>query len=460
MPSDHNRFYVRETPIIFKTKFIMTLPKVLILNQPFVSNTGGGITMTNLFSGWDQDKLAVACSGYLLTPEIDARICNNYYQLGHEERKWIFPMNLISRKYPSGMVKFTDESKNKVISTKQKSKTRVNFIMKYAFPMLTYLGFHHFMAKTQLSSQFCKWLDAFKPDVIYAQCSSLESIRLCLAIQEYLKKPFVFHMMDDWPALIGVRGFMKNYWKKKVDTEFKRLLNGVDVAMAISDYMAEEYKTRYNKEFITFHNPINVAFWRSGQKQRIELGEKINIMYAGRIGLGIDTSLKTIASAIEQVGNELALNIELIVQAQEAPPWIKEYKCVRYQAFLPYEELPRVLGAADFMILPYDFSADSLAYIKFSMPTKAPEYMASGTPILIFAPKDTALVQYAENYKWASVVTKNSVEALAKRLKELLLNNSLRKEISETAKTIAEERHDDAMVAGHFREVLRSVVKV
>ena len=44
----------------------MILPKVLIIGQPFNNDTGGGITLTNLFNGWDRDKLAVACSGYLL----------------------------------------------------------------------------------------------------------------------------------------------------------------------------------------------------------------------------------------------------------------------------------------------------------------------------------------------------------------------------------------------------------
>ena len=43
----------------------MSLPKVLIINQPFNNNTGGGITLSNLFCSWGRDKLAVACSGYL-----------------------------------------------------------------------------------------------------------------------------------------------------------------------------------------------------------------------------------------------------------------------------------------------------------------------------------------------------------------------------------------------------------
>ena len=48
----------------------MALPKVLILGQPFNNDTGGGITLSNLFNGWDRDKLAVTCLGYLLLDTI------------------------------------------------------------------------------------------------------------------------------------------------------------------------------------------------------------------------------------------------------------------------------------------------------------------------------------------------------------------------------------------------------
>ena len=64
------------------------------------------------------------------------------------------------------------------------------------------------------------------------------------------------------------------------------------------------------------------------------------------------------------------------------------------------------------------------------MPTKAPEYMASGTPIIIFAPQDTALVQYAEKYNWAAVVTENSVAVLIEKLRKLVLDISLREQIA------------------------------
>jgi hypothetical protein len=44
------------------------------------------------FSGWDRDKIAVACSPYILQDNIDTEICDTYYQLGRKEGKWRFPL--------------------------------------------------------------------------------------------------------------------------------------------------------------------------------------------------------------------------------------------------------------------------------------------------------------------------------------------------------------------------------
>lgn len=432
----------------------MQLPKVLILNQPFVTNTGGGITMSNLFSGWDNDKLAVTCLGYLLTKDIDPEICNNYYQLGSEERKWSFPFNLLSRKYSSGPIKFNDVSKNKVVDESSKSKSRVGFLNKYMNPILEYTGLVHIITKIILSEKFRNWLDEYNPDVVYAQCSSRASILFCIAVQNYLKKPFIFHMMDDWPSLIGVKGLMKKSWQRRIDSEFRTLLNVTDIHLGISDYMSEAYQERYGKDFATFHNPIDLEFWQKGQKKNYDLSQNPTILYAGRIGLGIDSALKSIAEAISNVNNELHMSIKFIIQAQSAPSWIKNYNHVEHKTFVPYEQLPYEFGSADFLILPYDFSPESLAYIKYSMPTKASEYMASGAPIIIYAPKETALVQYAENNSWASIVTQQDESALTIELKKLVLDKDYRESLATTAKKLAEERHDTKVVAQNFQEII------
>src|SRR5690606_36011641 len=150
------------------------------------------------------------------------------------------------------------------------------------------------------------------------------------------------------------------------------------------------------------------------------LPESPVLLYAGRVGLGIQKSLITIAKAIGQVNKELDLNIKFVLQTAEKPSWTEDFPHVLHSSIVAYDELPRMFSAADFLILPYDFSRKSIKYIQFSMPTKASEYMASGTPIIVFAPEATAIAKYAHEYGWADVVTENDTTTLAEALKNLV----------------------------------------
>jgi len=429
----------------------MSLPKVLILNQPFNTNSGGGVTLTNLFSGWDKDKLAVICSGRLLdtTPKLD--LCDEYYQIGEQEHKWLFPFSLIKRKYPSGLVQFdtSASAKPKV----GKSKLRVNLIMKVFYPTLEYLGISHLVSKLELSKEICQWLDEYNPDVIYAQANTREDINFCIALAEYLKKPMVFHMMDDWLSTNN-KGLFKGYWSRRIDQEFKKLLDKAVAFLSISDFMAEEYKKRYGKNFIPFHNPIDVDFWKKHQKQECDLADPVTVLYAGRTGLGIDSSLEVIAKAIQASNKSSTHPIKLILQTAEKPEWLNKYDCVQHKSFVAYEDLPRVFAQADFLILPYDFSPAAVQFIKYSMPTKASEYMVSGTPIIVFAPEETALVKYAKQHNWAAVVTENQVSRLTAVINELVSEQSQRQKIADNAKELAEKRHTATVVRAAFRDII------
>lgn len=430
----------------------MTLPKVLIIGQPFNNNTGGGITLSNLFDGWDRDKLAVACSAYLLLDNIDTEVCNTYYQLGCKEHKWRFPFNFLQRKYSSGLIKF-DRNRFQDL-TISKSKLRVKLIMNLFYPLLEYFGLSDYIKKTELSEEFCAWLKDYNPDVVYVQTSSRDAILFCLLLDSYLKKPLIFHMMDDWPSIINEKGLFKKYWQKKIDLEFRRLLDKASVLMSISDEMTREYKIRYNKNFITFHNPINIEFWKKYQRTSYELKESPTILYAGRIGLGIDTSLELIARALQQVNEKLKISSKFIIQTKEKPSWISLYKNVVHNDFVSYSDLPKVFSEADFLLLPYDFSPKSIKYIRFSMPTKAPEFMISGTPIILFAPRETAIVKYAEEYNWAKVITETNINGLSEAIKQLIENKDLRHQIALNAIKIAEKNHNSVDVTTQFKKVI------
>lgn len=434
----------------------MSLPRVLIVNQPFNNDSGGGITTTNLFKGWDKDKLAVASGSHLLEYNIDTSICDNYYQLGYDEFYMAFPFNLFQRKYRSGKIQFSKERMQNL--SVKKSKTRIAFIMKCVFPVLKYLGVYNRLHRTKLSGKFCEWIQEFKPDIIYTQPFSRAEVLFCIKLHEYLNKPLVFHMMDDWPSIISNRGLFKKYWSRKVDSDLRHLFDRTSLFISISDYMAKEYKKRYNRDFITFHNPVDIAFWKKSQKSDYTLKEPPTVLYAGRIGLSIETSLQVIAEAVHEINIESGLGLKFVLCTQNNPLWTKNYKCVEHRGFFSHDQMPSVLAGSDLLILPYDFSEESIKYIKYSMPTKATEYMISGTPIIVFAPEDTAIVHYAKENACAKIVTENSLDILVKALKELIADERARTEISRKAAQTAEVFHDGDYVRENFRNALASLV--
>ena len=124
-----------------------------------------------------------------------------------------------------------------------------------------------------------------------------------------------------------------------------------------------------------------------------------------------------------------------------------------------YKDLPRVFAEADFLYLPYDFSEESIRFIKYSMPTKAPEFMISGTPVIMFGPEETALVQDAIQNKWAKVVTENNIQLLADAVKELLGDPFLRRQTAQNAIKLAETNFNSVKIRSDFRNIISSITE-
>ncbi len=241
-------------------------PKVLIFGQPFNNYCGGGITLTNLFRGWPKDKIAVAYMGHGLY-NVTTDVCDTYYQLGREEHKWKFPFNLFQKSFPSGLKSIVVKTESP--GNQRKTGVRTEFVDRFFYPLLRWLGLFHSLSKISLSQKFMDWLSGFKPDVLYVQISSRETLLFACELIDYLKIPSVNHVMDDWPSSLTSNGLSGNYWIKKIDNELRQFNDRIDLHLSISEAMSDEYLKRYNKEFIPFHNPIESECLAPSHKKRI-----------------------------------------------------------------------------------------------------------------------------------------------------------------------------------------------
>lgn len=433
----------------------MKKPKILIFGQSFNSNTGGGITLSNLFRDWDKEDLAVLCTSHALG-NISEGICDNYYFIGSEENSWVFPFKYFQRSSPSGNLPFSKFTNNLTFS--QKPGLRNQIIDRIFYPFLQWSGLVHVISKISLTTNLINWVKNYNPDILYIQVSTRESLMFGLLLSQRLNMPFVLHQMDDWIAPIGYNGFMGTYWKNKIEAEFKNLVQLADCCMSISDLMGKDYEERFKKEFVTFHNPVDLDKWYPTKNYKNNKRKEFTILYAGRTGFGIGSSLKSFAAAVELFNRSSEVEVNFYIQTAEELSWVRPFNHTFYKALIPYDQLPHLFQNVDLLLLPCDFSGKAIRFLRLSMPTKAPEYMISGTPILVLAPKETAISQYSKEYGWAFTSESDEVVHIVGVLTNIFKDEDTQSKISQKAMSLAIERHSGPVVRSRFLSEFMKIV--
>jgi glycosyltransferase involved in cell wall biosynthesis len=425
-------------------------PKVLIIGQSFNKKSGGGVTISNLFTGWPKDKLTVASNANLFN-DLDTSVCNTYYQLGYNNKLHPFPLNIILPKIKCGLIPVagSSDTADKVQPVKS---GKYKIIYQGLTALLHFFGLYNIFYKLKITPDFALWLKQYNPDVIYTQLASLELIKFTEDIHELTGKPIAIHMMDDWPLTINKPGIFYRYWQNTIG----KLIGKSAILMSIGDAMTDEYEQRYKRAFIPFHNPIDINYWKPETVKDYTIKNKFTILYAGRIGFGIENSIADIAAAV----NEIAKTNDNIVfeiqtgEAEELNKLITQNEYVKWVKPIAYAALPAKFSGVDLLLLPQDFDDNSVKFLKYSFPTKVSEYMISGTPILVYGDTRTGLTKYALKEKWGYVVTENSKAALCRAITDLYTNIYLRKELAAKAQQIAIEREDAITVRENFRKSL------
>ena len=436
--------------------------KVLIIGETFSDQSGGPITLTNLFAGWPKEKLFVATFHREIINSNFTK-CENYYSLGMEERKIKFPLSLIKKKYKSGRLKYNDNTNitSENIKGKLNKKASIvilkTYITNYFEKVLFFLGIYFASIKLTPSDRFKRWLEEIKPDIIYCQFPSLEIITFINDILILYEFKLVIHVMDDQPMTLNKSVLFKKYWDKVVAENIKLLICKANLLLSISDGMSKEYLNRYGKEFIPFHNPIDLQKWLPFTKENWKIGNKFSILYAGRIGIAINESLEKICEVVDEINkddNRVHFDIFSPDYNGKSAISLGKYSGVTLNKPVSYVNVPKNVSSYDLLVLPYDFDINSIRFARLSMPTKASEYMITGCPILIFASEETEIVRHAKEYGWAYCVTKNDEKLLKSAILKFYKDINLRKMYGKTAHEYALNNCDAEKIRSKFEDLI------
>jgi glycosyltransferase involved in cell wall biosynthesis len=408
-------------------------PKVVVLcDEPINKVSGGGVTMGNLFRGWPKDRLGQVFAHHRF--EIDTDICENYLRLG-------------DHKMPGR------DLVPKQVRRMRKLVKRLRGIIRPGF-RVDYERVLH-------------WVRQFEPDLIYAQPTAYPMYTWWVPrwLSRDLDIPLVNHVMDDWPTELR-----HDWWPiyRQILTPFLRnqlhhLFEAASSNLAICQQMAQIFSERYETQFLPFHNVIDLEEWKEPKADYAVQGDAFRLVYLGALDGRQVHSLRDVAKLISSLAEE-GIEITLTVYTGQMykdiyHKQLGEMKGVSHGGRIARKDLCACLASADLLVLPVSFAERGVVAGRLSMPTKVPEYMASGSPILVYAPRQVPPAEYARREGWGYLVDQRNQSALKQAIYKLMHTRELRAKLGKQGRELAIQNHDAKIVREDFRLLLRTMVE-
>ncbi|MDZ4253697.1 MAG: glycosyltransferase [Sulfuritalea sp.] len=426
-------------------------PRVLFVTPvAFNRISGGGITFSSLFRGWPKEALATVHNDPQPTTD---EVCERYFVLGAGELDFAPPFDHLRRRYraASAVSASVPEAAAGRIGAASRMKSMALRILGDSFP-----------ERARLTPELERWIADYRPQVLYTILGSNGMMSLIEQIRRRFELPLVVHVMDDWVAANHRRGLLGPWQQRQMQRWVRHFMSVADQCLGISPAMCDAYGRRYGRTFQPFQNTIDLERWSPFAKVTLATGSPADLLYVGSIfpnaqleslvdcchavarlnaeGFAATLTIATPRDHAARYGSRLAINPAVRIE----PPIEDD------EAFF------RRIAAADALLLPVNFDPESVRFIRYSMPTKVPAYLAVGTPVFAYGPAATAQIDYALKAGWAEVVDQRDLRDLVEGLRRVITDMELRVRLSADARAAAGRNHDSARIRAEFGDVLRA----
>lgn len=231
----------------------------------------------------------------------------------------------------------------------------------------------------------------------------------------------------------------------------RRVLRAADAVVVHCREMAAFYRRKHGIEADVVPTPIDL--WE--RAPRAPRTPPADVVFAGAVYWAQEDAVRRLANAVRQLNG---VRLTLIGAGADLKN-LERRRLVPDAAVpaLPPAELRRRLEAADVAVVGLSFSSEHPSVVATASPAKLPEYMASGTPILVHAPRGSHVAEYAREGGFAEVVDSPDEDALAAALRRILDDEPHAAKLAAAARRLAEQRHALEHVRERFAAVLERV---
>jgi glycosyltransferase involved in cell wall biosynthesis len=232
-----------------------------------------------------------------------------------------------------------------------------------------------------------------------------------------------------------------------------RILRGAARVVVHNEKMAEHYRAKHGISCTVL--PTSVEPWEPAPPQTREPGDSREILFAGAVYWAQEDSLRRLSRATRELEG---VRLTIVGSGtEEAALRARGIAAERLEEDLPPELFRPRLERADVLFLGLGFETAHPDVIRTAAPAKLPEYMASGRPILVHAPRGSHVAEYGREAGFAEVVDVPEEEALRAAVLRLLEDAELAGRRAARAQELVRERHEASRVREEFCRLLESV---
>jgi hypothetical protein len=335
----------------------MASPTLVIADYPIGYASGFGETLYNLFAGFPSEKLWTAHPSHV-SPAEDKRRAQSI-KLPSPQRPGWMPNKISLAYYPFLKAQQFSASKHTV-------RCLSEIIEKNSI-------------RNILAVPVTPWI-----------------LSAALAVhKQHPELSLVVYVMDDWQ---GHHECHQLPYTRRRQQLLREVIERANVRFAVSREMAAHYEATYGRSWFVAHNGIRKDALRHETSNGIKPRQ---VFLAGDVNEFRFDAVLAFAKAIERHNQRHARSIEFTVMGEVAAQHkssLSALGAVRLLSRRSHAECLQAMNAADLLYLPLAFGDRSSRISLYSLPTKLPEYLASGKSVFFHAPKESAVFRVAERY--------------------------------------------------------------
>jgi len=425
----------------------VTVIKILVISHnPFSTYQSMGKTFMSLFSDFKKEEL---CQLYIYPSFPNVDMVNSCYRITDRDAiKSILPLKSV------GSEVTVHEYKGEMIENKADGK----FYAKSSnnVPLKRLLRDGIWRLSHWYSKKLKVWLEKESPDVIFLAPGYAKFIyNIALKISKKRNIPIVTYICDDYYFLDKPKNFLGLYQHKLLQKKTLQTMNATSVMISISEEIQKKYADAFN---------LKTALIMTGSDLKISdnvvIKEKLcGFSYFGNVGINREIPLADIGRVLDEINNEnntdYSLNIYTKMQNEAINAAFSGIKSIKMCGFLVGDEFIKEFSNSDCLVHVEAFDNDSIDLVKGSISTKIADSLASGIPLLAYAPEVIASIEHLKRNNCAFIA--NDYNSLKLAVCEIINNKEKRESIAKTALKVAEEYHNSVENSKRLRNIFEEI---